>query len=70
MGLISFILRRDSLGHPLAINYKGNEEHPSFLGAFISITIHLLVSVQLLYKLIELLDMSDPSIQSFERPIY
>ena len=70
MGLISFILGRDSLGHPLRINYKGNQEHPSFLGAFISITITVLVTVQLLHKLTELLDMSDPSIQSYERPIY
>ena len=40
------------------------------LGSFVSILIYTLVIVQLIQKSIDLVDMNDPSILSYERPIY
>ena len=67
--LRSILLSRDLLGHPLTLNYKGNEAYPTKLGAFISIGIQGLVLVFLALRLIALFDMADPQIISYERPI-
>ena len=36
---LDFILARDELGYDLTLNYKGNDTHPSKVGAFFSIAI-------------------------------
>ena len=68
--LSSFLMSRDVLGHPLSVNYKGSDTFPTKLGAFISMAVHFLVLAQLGLKLLELVNMSDPSILAYDRPIY
>ena len=70
MGLLSFLLGLDKLGHSLTVTYKGNETHPTILGAIFTITIQVLVIIKLVNKSTSLISMSDPSIQSYERPLY
>ena len=65
----SILMSRDLLGHPLSVNYKGSEAFPTKLGAFISIGIQGLVLVFLALRLIALIEMADPNIISYERPI-
>ena len=60
MGLLNFLLSQDKMGHPLTIYYKGNQAHPSIFGAFITISILILVGIQLIQKTMELYEMSDP----------
>jgi len=43
MGLASFILNRDAMGHALSVNYKGNGAYPTMFGGLISIAIYFLV---------------------------
>ena len=62
MELVNFLLARDKTGHPISINYKGNEAHPSILGTLITIAIYVLVGLQLFNRTIALFEMSDPGI--------
>ena len=66
----SFLLRWDRLGHPFALNYKGETSHQTRLGAFLSIGISLLVLIILLQKTIELVNMTDPNVQLNSRSIF
>ena len=68
--LSSFLMSRDVLGHPLSVNYKGSDTFQTKLGAFISICVKALVLTQLILKLLDTVNMSDPSILAYERPIY
>ena len=68
--LSSFLMSRDVLGHPLSVNYKGSDTFQTKLGAFISISVQALVLTQLILKLLDLIEMNDPSILAYERPIY
>ena len=70
MGFSSFILRRDLLGHPVSINYKGESSYNTYFGSFLSIVIYALVLVQLVQRIIDLINMSDPNITIIERPVY
>ena len=62
MSLLNFFLGLDKLGHPFTVTYKGNETHPTKLGAIITITIQILVIIKLVNKTTELVSMNDPSI--------
>ena len=48
MGLLKFILARDSMGHRIGINYKGNDAHPTYFGALVTMIILIFVLVQLI----------------------
>ena len=58
------------MGHPISLNFKGNEKHPTILGSFCSLTIIVLVFIQLALKSVDMVYMNDPSIQSYSRPMY
>ena len=70
MGFKSFLLSRDILGHPLSINYKGQAKFNTLLGAFLSIGIQVLVLIQLIQLTIDMVQMNDPIILSYSRPLY
>lgn len=48
MGMLSLLLGRDQMGHTLGINYKGNDSHPSVLGAVLTLGIQIVVLIQLI----------------------
>ena len=70
MGFLKFILARDVLGHPITINYKGEDTYKTKVGAFLSIGVQVMVLIFLAMKVIALIDMSDPNILIQDRPIY
>ena len=70
MGFLKFLLARDSLGHNISINYQGSDKYNTIVGSIISMSIHMLVLVQLATKMVALINMTDPQITSFSRPIY
>ena len=69
MGLISFLLSRDAMGHAFSINYKGNGAFPTLCGAILTMAIQVLTLVQLVKLSTEMTEMSEPNIQSYERPL-
>ena len=69
MGLLSFLLSRDAMGHAFSINYKGNGAYPTLCGAILTIAIQVLTLVQLVKLSTEMIEMSEPIIQSYERPL-
>ena len=70
MGFMSFLLSRDMLGHDLSITYKGETTFNTKLGAFLSIAVQVLVLIQLIQLTIDMLQMNDPTILSYNRPLY
>ena len=70
MGFMSLFLSRDMLGHPLTINYKGDTNFNTKLGAFLSIGIQVMVLYILIDLTIDMIQMNDPSILSYKRPLY
>ena len=66
----NFLLARDTLGYPFQVFYKGKASHETIVGAIVSICIKVLVLTQLIQKTISLVNMTEPTIQSYVRPIY
>lgn len=62
---VDLIMSRDSFGHPLSVNYKGSDNYQTGLGAFFSIVTQFLTLSILVIKSIELVYMSDPSLQLY-----
>ena len=49
MGKLSNIfMSRDRLGHPITVNYKGEDTHKTKIGAFFSIGIQVMVTIFLI----------------------
>ena len=57
MGFLRFVLARDSLGHPITMNYRDNDNHPTFLGATLTIVIKSMVLIYLLVVVIDMVGM-------------
>ena len=64
------MLGQDKLGYPVTLKYKGNDSHPTILGALLSIGIKIMVLVYLTQLFLEMVTMNEPEIQSYERPFY
>ena len=54
MGILAFLLGFDLMGHNITINFKGNNKHPTKLGAFFSIGIIVLSTIYLVERSISL----------------
>ena len=65
MGILNFLLSWDQLGYSPSLSYKGEKRHNTMLGAVLSLSIKTLVVIQLYQKLVSLIDMDSPSIQSY-----
>ena len=70
MGFLKFILAQDAMGHRIGINYKGKDAHTTYVGAIATMLIFVFVLVQLIESVKDLVDMENPNILSFMRPIY
>ena len=57
------------MGFSFMLNYKGREKHQTYLGAFFSIIIKIIVLIVTVNKAIDLVNMNDPTITSLERPM-
>ena len=56
------VLSQDMLGHPLSVNYKGEQAYRTVVGAVVSTGIRVLTLVQLITLSISMLEMQDPNI--------
>jgi len=54
MGLTSFLLSRDSFGHPFSIMYKGSAKFRTLPGAVVTIMIQALLVIYLVQKIVQL----------------
>ena len=70
MSFLKFFLSRDMLGHPITINYMGEDTYKTKMGASLSIVVQVMVLIFLTMKIIALIEMSDPQTSIQERPIY
>ena len=52
----------DKFGHPINVFFQGGSIYKTKLGAFLSIAVNVLVLGCIIVKLLELVNMSDPSI--------
>ena len=68
--LSSILMSRDRLGHPISVNYKGEDTHKTKIGAFLSIGIQVMVVIFMIQRIIALVEMTDPTIVNQTRPIY
>ena len=66
----NLLLSRDAMGTPVSLNFRGNDKNPTKLGGLITIAVQALVLFTLVRRCTSLINMEDPSIQSFTRPIY
>ena len=69
MGLLKFIRDRDNFGFLFNLNYKGDEMYQTYLGAVSTISIKVIVLLQLINLAIALYDMSEPAIRTYQRPM-
>ena len=69
MGLLSLLISRDAMGHAFSINYKGADTYQTACGAMLTLAIQLLTLVSLVKLTLEMVEMSEPNIQSYERPL-
>ena len=58
----NFIRNRDAMGHPVTLNFKGNDTNPTILGGIISVAVRGLVVFFLFQLFLSLKNMDDPSI--------
>ena len=70
MGFLSFLLGRDTMGHALTINYKSEGDYHTLLGALLSISIQIFTLIQCIQLAMSLIEMSDPTVQSYKRSMY
>ena len=57
---LHFLKNRDSHGTPVALNFKGNETHRTWLGAFLTIVTNLIVLTYAGIKANILVNKNDP----------
>ena len=69
MGFLSLLISRDAMGHAFSINYKGADTYQTACGAILTLAIQLLTLVALVKLTLEMVEMSEPNIQSYERPL-
>ena len=64
-----FLLSQDRLGHPYSLNYRGSETHQTWLGTGLTLVVNVLVLIILTQKIDEVINMQDPEVQVYTRPI-
>ena len=67
---LRLITGRDSFGHPINLFYKGEETHQSLLGGIITILIQATTLILLFSSIMEVFEMEEPQVTSYERPIF
>ena len=67
--LLRFLRNRDSYGHPIHLFYKGDESYQTYLGAFLTFLAQILTFVLFIGVVTEIIEMKEPIVSSFERPM-
>ena len=59
----------DNFGHPIQLNYKGNETYQSACGGLLTIAVQVITLIASISALTEVFGMKDPKITSYTRPL-
>ena len=59
----------DDFGHPITLTYKGEETYQTCLGGVITVVVSAFTMVMAVVKIQQVIEMSDPNITSFPRPM-
>ena len=70
MGFRDFLLARDDLGTPFSVTYKGSDTFPTIIGSLCTLGVKALVISQCIMLFISMVEMQEPMIRSYERPVY
>ena len=70
MGFLKLLLGRDQMGYEPKLTYMGNQQYRTKLGAVLTLLVQLLVIMQLIKQLVKLVEMSEPNVHSYQRPMY
>lgn len=63
------IKKLDKFGSPINVNYKGQETYNTVLGGLCTLTVYVLSCVLILQASQEIIEMNDPIITDFSRPL-
>lgn len=64
-----FVRGLDDFGHPIQVNYKGEETFQSLLGSVLTIVVQVLTVINIVRAIKEITLMQEPQIESYEVPI-
>lgn len=59
----------DDFGHPIALTYKGDDSHQSFLGGILTLMVMIFTATMVVIKIDQVVSMDEPAITSFARPL-
>ena len=65
--LIKLLRGRDAYGHPIGVNFKGDDHYQTLLGGVLTFVAQALTLVLCVRAVIEIFEMEDPSVTVFER---
>ena len=69
-GILNFITGRDQFSSPISVNYNGNDTYGTKLGGILTLGVQVVSFAFLVQTLIDLVQMNDPTINAYDRPIY
>ena len=71
MGISAIKLLRtiDDFGHPIRVNFKGEEHHQTACGGFLTIGVRIFIIIAIVKAATEVYLMQDPVIKSLTRPL-
>ena len=61
-----FVRGLDDFGHPIRVNYKGEETFQSHIGGFLTIVVQVLTVINIVRAIKEITLMQDPQIESYK----
>ena len=65
--LIGLLSSLDEFGHPMSLTYKGEFTYQTLIGGILTIVMQVLVAIVIINAAIEIYNVNDPTITSFER---
>ena len=65
--IVEWLRGWDALGHPIAVNFRGNESHQTIFGAVLTIAVKAMTLAFAINTIKDLWTMADPKIQIYEQ---
>ena len=65
--ILSLLRSLDEFGHPMSLTYKGDFTYQTLIGGVLSIIMQVLVAIMIINAVIEVYNVDEPTITSFER---
>ena len=65
--ILNLLSSLDEFGHPMSLTYKGEFTYQTLIGGVLSIIMQVLVAIMIINAVIEVYNVDEPTITSFER---